>query len=201
VSAVLDVRGLSKGFAGRLVLHDVSLRLDAGRMVAIVGRSGSGKTTLVSVLARFASPDAGTVSGPSSDWSDATVVPQTLGLLEELTALENVGAPLRLRGTTRRAAHAAGLALLGELGIADLGDRFVAEMSAGQRQRVAMARALVGEARLLLADEPTSHLDDAARALVVEAVARRVAHGMAALLVTHDPLVRDAADVVIELEA
>jgi ABC-type lipoprotein export system ATPase subunit len=82
----------------------------------------------------------------------------------------------------------------------DLGDRFVAELSAGQRQRVAIARALVDEPRLLLADEPTSHVDPATRALVIEAITRRVRNGMAAAIITHDPVVRAAANAVIELD-
>jgi putative ABC transport system ATP-binding protein len=99
----------------------------------------------------------------------------------------------------RGEAEAAAAATLTELGLADLATRFVGEMSAGQRQRVALARALVGRPRVLLADEPTSHLDDDARALVLAAIQRRVATGTAAVLVTHDPVVRDAADTVVEI--
>lgn len=199
MSAVLEARDLSKGFRGLLVLRRVSLRLDAGDLTAVVGRSGSGKTTLMSLFARFALPDSGVLTGAGSSWAETTVVPQTLGLLDELTALENVAAPLRLRGIARDEAHTSGLAVLAELDMAELGGRFVAELSAGQRQRVAIARALVGAPRLLLADEPTSHLDTAARALVLDAILRRVANGMAAAVVTHDPVVQAAADVVIEL--
>ena len=199
MTTVLEARDLAKGFRGLLVLRRVSLRIDAGDLTAVVGRSGSGKTTLMSLLARFALPDSGALTGAGSDWGETTVVPQTLGLLDELTALENVAAPLRLRGVARSEANAAGLAVLAELAMADLGGRFVAELSAGQRQRVAIARALVGEPRLLLADEPTSHLDAGARALVLDAILRRVANGMAAAVVTHDPVVQAAADVVIEL--
>jgi putative ABC transport system ATP-binding protein len=177
VSAVVEVRNLSKSFRGQVVLRDVSLRIEAGRMLAIVGRSGSGKTTLMSLIAGFELPDGGTVTGATTDWSETAVVPQTLGLLEELTASENVAAPLLLRRIGRDVARASGLTVLEELGMDGLGDRFVAELSAGQRQRVAIARALVGEPRLLLADEPTSHLDTAARALVLGAISRRGRHG------------------------
>jgi ABC-type lipoprotein export system ATPase subunit len=200
VSTVIEVQNLSKGFRGQLILRDVSFRIDAGQLLAVVGRSGSGKTTLLSLMARFAPPDRGSITGVTSDWRETAVVPQTLGLLEELTALENVAAPLRLRHALRAEAHASGLAVLEELGMDGLGDRFVAELSAGQRQRVAIARALVDAPRLLLADEPTSHLDTATSALVLTAITRRVADGMAAAIVTHDPVVQAAADVVIELE-
>jgi putative ABC transport system ATP-binding protein len=199
MTTVLEVRDLTKGFQGQLVLRGVSLRIDAGVLLAVVGRSGSGKTTLLSLLARFALPDSGVITGVDSDWSATAVVPQTLGLLDELTAVENVAAPLRLRHIERGGAHASALAVLAELGIEELGDRFVAELSAGQRQRVAIARALVGEPRLLLADEPTSHLDTAARGLVLNAILRRVANGMAAAIVTHDPVVQGEATAVIEL--
>ncbi len=199
MSTVVDVRGVTKGYGSRPVLENLSLHIEAGRLVAVVGRSGSGKTTLLSLLAGFTPPDSGTIAGVADAWSETAVVPQTLGLLDELTALENVAAPLRLTGGPRREAEAAATATLGELGLRDLATRFVGEMSAGQRQRVALARALVGGPRVLLADEPTSHLDDDARALVLAAIQRRVAAGTAAVLVTHDPVVRDAADLVVEI--
>jgi putative ABC transport system ATP-binding protein len=199
MSAVLDARAVSKGFGDRRVLQRLSLRVDAGRLVAVVGRSGSGKTTLISLLARFVGPDSGTIAGSSESWHEMTVVPQTLGLLDELTALENTCAPLRLRGVRRREAEGAAASALAELGLTGMLDRFAGELSAGQRQRVALARALVGEPRVLLADEPTSHLDVEARTLVIAAIARRVSEGMAAVLVTHDPLVRTAADVVVDV--
>jgi ABC-type multidrug transport system ATPase subunit len=199
VTAVLTAHELTKQFGDRSVLEAVSLRIEAGRMIAVVGRSGSGKTTLLSLLARFMQPDSGTLTGVSETWREMAVVPQTLGLLDELTALENTTAPLRLHDVPQHEAEATGDAVLGELGLHELTDRFVGEMSAGQRQRVAIARALVGDPLLLLADEPTSHLDEAARGLVTTAIACRVAEGMAAVLVTHDPHVRDAAHVVLEL--
>jgi putative ABC transport system ATP-binding protein len=199
VSAVVEVRGVTKGYGTRRVLHEVSVSIEAGQLVAVVGRSGSGKTTLLSLLAGFIAPDSGSIEGVAEAWSETALVPQTLGLLDELTALENVAAPLRLTGTPRREAEAGATATLGELGLGEMVTRFVGEISAGQRQRVGLARALVGGPRVLLADEPTSHLDDDARALVLAAIRRRVATGTAAVLVTHDPVVRDAADLVVEI--
>ena len=199
MSAVVDVRGVTKGYDAGPVLENLTLSIEAGRLIAVVGRSGSGKTTLLSLLAGFTAPDSGMIDGVADAWSETALVPQTLGLLDELTALENVAAPLRLTGTPRRAAEAAATATLDELGLAELTARFVGEMSAGQRQRVALARALVGRPRVLLADEPTSHLDDDARSLVLAAIQRRVAAGTAAVLVTHDQVVRDAADLVVEI--
>jgi putative ABC transport system ATP-binding protein len=208
MSVVIDVRAVTKRFGRQLALDAVSLRVDAGQLVAVVGRSGSGKTTLLSLLAGFSRPDSGVITGASDLWGDTAVVPQTLGLLDELTARENTSAPLRLRtiaghsgdrAVRRRTADDAAGAVLAELGMGELADRFVGEMSAGQRQRVAVARALVGEPRLLLADEPTSHLDDDARTLVIAAIERRLDTGMAAVVVTHDPVVHAAAGAVLEI--
>ena len=199
MTTVMEARALTKDFAERTVLEAVSLRIEAGRVIAVVGRSGSGKTTLLSLLAGFMLPDSGTITGVSDDWRSVAIVPQTLGLLDELTALENTSAPLCLRGVPQSEAETTSVAILGELGLHDLADRFVGEMSAGQRQRVAIARALVGQPRVLLADEPTSHLDEASRTLVTDAISRRVDNGMAAVLVTHDPGIRGSANFVLEL--
>jgi putative ABC transport system ATP-binding protein len=197
---LVDARGITKRFADRTVLAGTSLRVEAGEFVAVRGRSGSGKTTMLSVLARFTEPDAGTLDVVGTSWHDMTFVPQTLGLLDELTAIENAAAPLRLRGMPRIAAHEKTQQLLDALGIGALASRFVKELSAGQRQRVALARALVGLPRLLLADEPTSHLDAHAVALVLDAIATRVTQGMAAVVVTHDPAVLAAAHRTVELD-
>jgi putative ABC transport system ATP-binding protein len=200
VSAVVDAHGITKRFGDRVVLAGVSLRVEAGEFVALKGRSGAGKTTLLSLLGRFVGPDAGVLDAVPASWDEMTVVPQTLGLVDELTALENAAAPLLLRGMQRDVASADAENLLSALGIGPLAHRFVTDLSAGQRQRVALARALVGPPRLLLADEPTSHLDAGAVSLALDAIAVRVAQGMAAVVVTHDPAVLAAAHRTVELD-
>jgi ABC-type lipoprotein export system ATPase subunit len=107
--------------------------------------------------------------------------------------------PIRLPSRTL-VAVAGAAAVLEELGIAALGSRFVNEMSAGQLQRVAIARALVGAPQLFLADEPTSHLDPPSATRVIDAITRRVESGMAAIVITHDPLVVAAAHRRVDLD-
>ena len=132
--------------------------------MALVGPSGSGKTTLLNLLCGWEQPDGGRLSWPSGSgrvdppWDEVAVVPQDLGLVEELTVVENVELPLWLAGRLERGLpEAAGL--LDRLGLARNGDRLPAEVSLGERQRVALARAMVVGPRLLLADEPTGHQD------------------------------------------
>jgi putative ABC transport system ATP-binding protein len=186
-------------------LDDVSVALEAGELVALAGPSGSGKTTLLNVLAGFEQPDAGRVTwggGPSLvdsvGWNEIAAVPQRLGLLEELTLAENVGLPLRLAGLpdhTGRAAH-----LLEALGLVDLAHRRPGQVSLGEQQRAAVARALVRRPRLVLADEPTGHQDKlwGARVFrVLHAAARE--DGTTSVVATHSTEFLAEADRVISM--
>jgi ABC-type lipoprotein export system ATPase subunit len=169
-------------------LRDVSLTLRAGEVVALVGPSGSGKTTLLNVVCGWERADAGRLdwADASGDraWDELAVVPQDLGLIDELTVAENVALPLWLTGRLE-AGQAEATALLERLGLAGNAGRVPAEVSLGERQRVALARALVTGPRLLLADEPTGHQDaDWARA-VFEAVRRLAGRGSCCLVATH----------------
>lgn len=200
--------GLRRRFArsdGVDVLRGVELHADPGEIVAITGRSGSGKTTLLALLSGFDTPDEGTVTftgEPAADvpWSVCAVLPQALGLAAELTCAENVALPLLLRRTPPDEVETTVTDLLDELGLADLADRYPAELSFGQQQRVALARAVGVRPSVLLVDEPTAHLDpDSAQ--VVLALLRRVAdEGAAIVVVTHDPVVLEVADRRLRLE-
>lgn len=181
----------------------VTVELAAGELVALIGPSGSGKTTLLNILIGWEVPDDGEVAwAPGleafSDWHRAAVVPQRMGLLPELSIGENVGLPLRL-------AHGPGAevertrAVLAELGLDHLADRMVDEASLGEQQRTALARALVVDPHVLLADEPTGHQDEAWVAGVLTTLRAHRARGMAALVASHDPEVREAADRVITM--
>lgn len=153
-------------------LRDVRLQLGHGEVVVLLGPSGSGKSTLLNILAGWEQPDTGTVSWGADDrevpardhpWSDVAIVPQTLGLLEELSVRENVELPLRLRpmaggGDEKAGGRVDGLLKL--LGLDQLADRLPVEVSIGEQQRTGLARALVASPRLLLADEPTGHQDE-----------------------------------------
>lgn len=198
---VLTVSGVHRSFApagGRVavpVLRGVDLTVCAGELVTLAGPSGSGKSALLAIIAGFDRPDAGTVrlaavpDGQRPPWSVVALVPQALGLLDELTCEENAAAPLLFGGTNgseRRNALATAAELLRRLGIGDLARRYPREVSLGQQQRVALARALLARPALLLADEPTAHLDHRTIETVVAVLDETVAQGTACLLATHD---------------
>ncbi|HEY0639272.1 MAG TPA: ATP-binding cassette domain-containing protein [Pseudonocardiaceae bacterium] len=212
---VLAVSGVERAFApaggGRPVpvLRGVDLVLTAGELVTLAGPSGSGKSALLAIVAGFDRPDTGTVTlggagGPRRPrWSTLALVPQSLGLLDELTCEENAAAPLLFRpGSTpadRRGALDRGAALLDRLGIGSLARRYPAEVSLGQQQRVALARALIARPTVLLADEPTAHLDHRTIDLVVQVLQEAVAEGTACLLATHDESLTTRAHRRLEL--
>jgi putative ABC transport system ATP-binding protein len=178
---VLHAEGLGKSYAGTPVVVDVTLELHAGELTAMVGRSGSGKSTLLMLLGVWLAPDAGSLSAPV-DWRDLAYVPQRFGLVPELTVRENADLPARLGrmpGSTDE--------WLERLALAELADRYPNEISIGQQQRVAVARALCIRPRVLLVDEPTSHQDGASAERVWSALAHATEQGTACLVATHEP--------------
>jgi putative ABC transport system ATP-binding protein len=217
--AVLAGVNLHKSFGPTEVLRGVSLDLKPGEVVALMGPSGSGKSTALHILAGLMAPDSGAVfvEGERIDQlserkrSDLRLakfgfVFQFGDIIPELTLLENVAMPLRLTGTARTAAERTASDCLGLLGVADQANRRVSEVSGGQAQRAAVARALVHNPAVILADEPTGSLDTVTGELVLEAlVGCAKEQGTAVLLVTHelkvaawsdrDVLLRDGAIV------
>lgn len=182
----------------------VDLDVHAGEVVVLTGPSGSGKTTLLQVLAGFHRADEGEVQWTGSStgtpgWDVVAVVPQSLGLLAELTAAENVAMPLLVRGADPEEAGRAAHEVLAALDADHLADRLVGDASLGQQQRVAVARALVGRPAVLLADEPTSHQDAEHAELVLAAVRGAAALGTACVIAGHDPRLTAHADRVIHL--
>lgn len=213
----LQLREVAKsygvGLATTSALVGVSLAVAPGEFVAVMGPSGSGKSTLVHVAAGLEAPDSGSVvvAGEAmparvrgAQWLEARrrrigVVFQRLNLVPYLTAEENVALPLELDGwSASRAALAVRIAMA-RTGTEALRDRFPNEMSGGQLQRVAVARAVVGERAVLLADEPTGALDTASAEAIVELLATQAAAGNAVLLVTHDSRLAAWADRVVFL--
>jgi putative ABC transport system ATP-binding protein len=191
---ILTATGLSKSYAGKRAVSDASLEVRAGELAVIVGRSGSGKSTLLMLLGGWAIPDEGTIGGlQSRAWFDCAYVPQRFGLVPELTVAENVELPARGRGESADD-------LLALLALDELRDRYPTEISIGQQQRVAVARALVLGPRLLLVDEPTSHQDRESAELVWSALGDAAAAGTACLVATHEPDARLRADVSWEIE-
>ncbi|MFD9890551.1 ABC transporter ATP-binding protein [Amycolatopsis sp. NPDC059027] len=191
------------------VLRGLELHVDAGELVTVSGRSGSGKSALLALLCGFDSPDSGRVlldgvpiTG-APPWHTCAVLPQALGLANELTIAENVALPLRLRSDVPRPGDGAITArvaeLLDELGIGDLGDRYPLEVSFGQQQRVALARAVSGRPRVLLTDEPTAHLDAGSTPRVLRLLRRCAEEGAAVVVATHDDEVHRIADRRVRL--
>jgi putative ABC transport system ATP-binding protein len=185
-------------------LRGVSITVQPGEVVALLGRSGSGKTTLLNCLLGWETPDSGTVQVPgaatpaTAGWATVAVVPQRFGLLDELTLADNVALPARLAGAPEP--RAAAVATLETLRLGHLVDRMPDEVSLGEQQRTAIARALVVRPSFLIADEPTGRLDEELSTHVLTTL-REVyaAAGTGVLLASHDPVVVAAADRVVRL--
>lgn len=197
---VLEGRGLSHSYGSTRVLDGVDVAIGAGEIVALLGPSGSGKSTLLHLLAGLLCPEAGSVwlAGERLDTlSDRQRSERRLAqigfvfqfgdLVPELTVEENVELPLRLTGVRPAAARARALAMLDRLGIAEHSGKRLSEVSGGQAQRAAVARALVHQPPVILADEPTGSLDTTTGELVLEAlVSAAREQGTAVVLVTHE---------------
>ena len=201
----LEARGLEKTFAhGGSDVHavsDATLALRRGELGVLLGRSGSGKSTLLTLLAGWQPPDAGeiTPSGPAAQtWAKLGYLPQRFGLIPELSVRENVELPTRLSG--RKAEFARRVdELLGDLGLDELADRRPPETSIGQQQRTALARALVMQPTVLIADEPSSHQDAGWHDAVWALLSRVANDGTACLAATHEPEARTYATSVWEI--
>jgi putative ABC transport system ATP-binding protein len=211
---VLELRGVHRvhgtGETAVNALDDVSLTVEPGELVAVMGPSGSGKSTLLNLAGGLDSPTSGQVlvDGTSlqslsrkqlAAWRRKRIgyVFQNLNLIASLTAAENVALPLDLDGVRRSRKQAE--QALSEVDLDGYADRFPDEMSGGQQQRVAIARALIGERRLVLADEPTGALDSRTGETVLRLLRSKVDAGAAAVLVTHDARHAAWADRVVFL--
>jgi putative ABC transport system ATP-binding protein len=218
-AAVIEVVRAVKRFrdGSRVVraLDDVSLTVRRGEFVAVVGASGSGKTTLLHAIAGLERLSAGEVlvegralSGLGDDALARLrrrrigLVFQAFHLLPTLTVAENVGVPLILDGIAPRVARTRVAALLAPLGLGGGAERLPASLSGGEAQRVAVARAVVADPAVLLADEPTGNLDDAAAAAVLHVLrGMGTAARRTVLLVTHDRRIAAQAERVVRLAA
>lgn len=213
---VLSMRQVSRTHGGGPAqveaLSGVDLDVAPGELVAVMGPSGSGKSTLLQIAGGIDQATTGevTVEGRHVTGASAEALAalrrdavgyvfQDINLIATLTALENVSLPLELGGTSRSAAVRAARESLAEVGLTDVDERFPDELSGGQRQLVAIARALVGERRLILADEPTGALDSRAGEDVLKVLRARIDAGAAGVLVTHDSRHAGWADRVVFL--
>lgn len=214
---LLEVRDLVKiyqvGRSSITALRETNLALDEGRFIAIRGRSGAGKTTLLNLIAGLDNPTSGQVVLFGHDLAQLSerrrtalrrtelgFVFQSAHLFPALTARENVEVPLRLAYTSHQERKRRSRDALALVGLADREQHRAPELSGGEQQRVAMARALVHAPRLVLADEPTGNLDLQTGLSILELM-RNVARnaGIAFIVTTHDPAVVQRADVVYEL--
>jgi putative ABC transport system ATP-binding protein len=199
---VVQGRALTKSFRRDAevvnALRGVDITVEAGEILGISGASGSGKSTLLAVLCGWEDPDAGELEhagGVAVDlpWSELALVPQTLGLLEDLPIRENILLPARLiKQLDAYAERADGL--MTRLGIDHLADRFPDQVSLGERQRTSIARALLLKPRLLLADEPTAHQDHGWADVVLACLRDHAAEGGSCVLVSHHAHALDHAD-------
>jgi putative ABC transport system ATP-binding protein len=213
---LVEARGLRRSFSSDVetihAVDDVDLDVLAGEFVCIHGASGSGKSTLIGVLAGLDVPERGelTLAGRSVTGLDDTgraqlristvgVVFQDHALIEEFTALENVALPLAVQGMAKQAAELEAREQLARVGMRDLVHRFPGQLSGGQRQRVGIARALVGDRRVLLADEPTGALDSKNSLALFELIRQLCDQGVAAVVCSHDTRCQDYADSVFEM--
>ena len=206
--AVVRGRGVAKHWDAASGLAPLTFEAGEGEVVMVRGRSGSGKSTLLALLVGWCEPDGGTIErigawaegGAWRRWDRTAIVPQVLSPLAELSVAENVELVLRLAGSGRDAAHRPAAAVLEALDLDPLAGRPATETSLGQQQRLAVARAVVAQPVVLLADEPTSHQDADHAQMVLAALRTCAAAGSTVIVASHDEAVRDVADRVVDLD-
>jgi putative ABC transport system ATP-binding protein len=212
--SLLELHQISKSYGegetAVLALDAIDLAVDAGHLVAVMGPSGSGKSTLLTIAGSLEEPTRGEVVIGGASLSSMSrndkarlrrrtigYVFQDFNLLPGLTAAENVALPLELDGVSSRKAQQAGIAALEQLGLAERAGHYPDQLSGGERQRVAIARSVVGERKVLLADEPSGALDSTNGEAVMRMILDACKRGVAAVVVTHDEHLASWADRVI----
>jgi putative ABC transport system ATP-binding protein len=212
-SPALELSDVEYSYRRNAALRGVTLQVKAGEVVAVTGASGCGKSTLLHCAAGILSPDAGTVRVAGQDLAalpedqrarlrrtKVGVVLQFGQLVPDLPLIDNVALPLLLDGHERGQAHEAALDWLDQVGVADEADAVPAELSGGQTQRAAVARALITGPSVVLADEPTGSLDSKAGQELLKVLLKASRYrGSALVMVTHDNLVAASADREIRL--
>jgi putative ABC transport system ATP-binding protein len=195
-------RTYGRGSTALVAVHGASCRVRPGEQIALVGPSGSGKSTLLHLLAGLDTPTTGQIQWPGLGAAPSRLPAGTVGLvfqgpslLPDLDVAENVALPLVLSGHGDAEARALALAMLGQLDLADLAAKLPGEISGGQAQRIAVARALIADPKLIFADEPTGQLDHASAATVIALLtARARSLGAGLIVTTHDPVIAAQLD-------
>jgi len=216
LAGVLSLHALTKSYAGprpRTVFSEVDLELAAGEYVAVMGESGIGKSTLLNMIAGLDCADSGSIRLEGTELTalddDALTllrrramgfVFQAFHILPYLTVAQNVALPLALLGVAGGDAHARVAAMLAAVGLADRGTALPRELSGGELQRIAIARALVHRPRLVLVDEPTGNLDPESAQQVLRLLRDCMEeNGASGILVTHSPAAARTADRILVL--
>jgi putative ABC transport system ATP-binding protein len=217
-TAMVAVTGVTRtfGHGGQAVhaLRGISLSAERGQLTALSGRSGSGKTTLLNIIGGLDAPTSGRVVVAGHDLTGLSerdrmllrrgtigFVFQSFGLIPMLSAAENVGVPLRIKGVSRREREERVRLMLAVVGLSEHALQRPGELSGGQQQRVAIARALAVSPQLLIADEPTGQLDSETGRQIMRLLRTVVqSEGITALVATHDSNLLELADSVLRLE-
>ena len=213
----IELRQLSKSFMEgtqqRQVLDELSLTVEEGQFVVLLGQSGSGKSTLLNLMSGIERPSSGTVLIDGVAITELGeractlfrrdqigIIFQFFNLIPTLTVLENVTLPQELAGSAPKAVEAAGRSLLEQVGLGDRADAYPDKLSGGQQQRVAIARALVHQPRLILADEPTGNLDEDTGEKVLDLLLDLTRNANKTLVMaTHNPAIARYADRVLRV--
>lgn len=215
---MLKLESVSKSYNHRkkpvLAMDDVSLEITEGDFISVVGPSGSGKSTFLQIIGGMLSPSSGRVLLGNESvydlstedrarlrWEKVGFVFQTFNLVPYLTALENVQVPLLLSGRDEAAQIEKATALLKRVGLGDRLDHKPTELSVGQQQRVALARMLANDPKVILADEPTGNLDPETCKEVIDFLVELNAEGRTIVMVTHDPQMASRAKRTLRIVA
>lgn len=216
MTPILQTHNISKSYRignrELTVLRDVSLTIEAGEFVAVIGSSGSGKSTLLSLMSGLDSPTNGRIFIHNRDITDlsedelaplrnATIgyVFQSFHLVPSLSAIENIMFPAELQGVADARAKAE--SLLQRVGLLDRADNFPHQLSGGEKQRVAICRALINNPQVIFADEPTGNLDSSNGQAILDLLRQLQRERQTTLvLVTHDPAIAATADRIIQLQ-
>lgn len=214
--AILEARNIVKTYIvdhrELKVLDDVSMKLESGEFMVITGSSGSGKTTLLTLLSGLDQPSSGQVILDNWDITQASedelapmrnhtigFVFQSFHLVPSMTALENIMFPAELKGDPHAGSRAQ--ELLDRVGMSDRADNLPSQLSGGEKQRVALCRAMINKPKLLFADEPTGNLDsENGMGILKQLIDLKNEHGATLILVTHNPAISEAADRVVTLK-